>query len=286
MGLYDRDYTQYQDEPPRFGGGATEKPAWLIIIIVTVVCFLADALFFSRNHELVDWMGVGANTWREPWMWWQWVTYAFAHDPSNIQHIFFNMLGLFFFGSAVERRLGRGEFLRFYLAAAVVGGIVHSITMALFGGPGVIGASGSVMGCVILFCFLYPNANILLMMVFPIKAWVAGVLFAVMDLAGALSGTGNTAFNVHLAGMAFAALYHLLGWRLKFLDVTAWGSGGGGGGVRRGARLKIHDPDRKLAKEAAEADRILKKIHDEGEASLTGAERRLLERYSRRMRGR
>jgi membrane associated rhomboid family serine protease len=285
MGLYDRQYTQYHDEPPQFGGGASEKPAWLIIIGITVVAFLLNALFFARGDDLKNWMSVGPETLFQPWLWWQWVTYAFAHESSGISHIFFNMLGLFFFGSAVERRLGRAEFVRFYLVAAVVGGIVHSVTMLIVGGPGVIGASGSVMACVILFCFLYPHANILLMMVFPIKAWVAGVMFAVLDLAGALSGTGNTAFNVHLAGMAFAALYHLGGWNLRFLDPTRWAAGGGPRLPRRGPRLRVHDPERKLAKEAAEADRILQKIHDSGEASLTNAERRTLERYSRRVRG-
>ena len=45
--------------------------------------------------------------------------------------------------------------------------------------------------------------------------------------------------------------------------------------------LKIHDPDRQLAKDADEADRILAKIHAEGEESLTAGERKILERYSR-----
>jgi len=45
--------------------------------------------------------------------------------------------------------------------------------------------------------------------------------------------------------------------------------------------LKIHNPDKYLARDAEEADRILAKIHEEGEASLTSSERKTLERYSR-----
>jgi hypothetical protein len=55
---------------------------------------------------------------------------------------------------------------------------------------------------------------------------------------------------------------------------------------KRGPRLKLHDPEKKLRQEEAEADRILQKIHEQGEASLTSAERKLMERYSRRIRDR
>jgi len=54
----------------------------------------------------------------------------------------------------------------------------------------------------------------------------------------------------------------------------------------RRMKLKLHDPDKKLRQEAMEADRILAKIHESGESSLTAAERRTLERYSRRQRER
>ena len=49
-------------------------------------------------------------------------------------------------------------------------------------------------------------------------------------------------------------------------------------------KLKLHDPDKKLRKEADDADRLLAKIHEHGEESLTSSERKLLERYSRRQR--
>ena len=42
---------------------------------------------------------------------WQPLTYMFVHDPSNLTHIIVNMLGLLFFGPAVEKELGSREFL-------------------------------------------------------------------------------------------------------------------------------------------------------------------------------
>lgn len=291
MGLYDRDYTQADDRGPSFGGRVSSHPAWLIILGVTVALYLIDALLFSRSHVLKDLLSVHHDTLYKPWTWWRWITYALAHS-TDIQHILFNMIGLYFFGSAIERKLGRAEFTRFYIAAVLIGGIIWSLAFALFHGGDeqaverlLMGASGGVQAACILFCFFYPHATILLFFVLPIKAWVAGVMFAVMNLLGAISAADNTAYEVHLAGIGFAAAYYLGGWNLSALT-PAW-LGGLPGQVRtKRPKLRLHDPDKKLAREAAEADRILQKIHDQGESSLTGAERRLLERYSRRMRNR
>ncbi|WP_164104046.1 rhomboid family intramembrane serine protease [Candidatus Laterigemmans baculatus] len=307
MGLYDRDYSQFDDGgEPRFGGRLASHPAWLIILVINVAAFLINGLFFNRSDSLTTTLSVHDETLYQPWMWWRWLTYGFAHGDLN--HIFFNMLGLFFFGSAMERRLGKAEFTRFYLLAIVAGGVVYSLLTALAAAGAdapqvrslMLGASGAVAAVTILFCFCYPHAKILLFFVLPVKAWIVGVLFVAMNLLGALGGRGeaqvdSTAFEVHLAGVAFAAAYYLGGWNLgtALPDWLGGSSGGSSGGFAGGLRdrfrsrpkLRLHDPDKKLAKEAAEADRILQKIHDSGEASLTAAERRLLERYSRRIRG-
>jgi hypothetical protein len=128
-----------------------------------------------------------------------------------------------------------------------------------------------------------------LMMVFPIKAWVLAVVFVVADLAGAIGvmtsmgPASRTAFTVHLAGAFFALGYYFRGWRLDWLGAL----GDLPNRMRQRSRrmkLKIHDPDRKLREEAIEADRILGKIHQSGESSLTASERKTLERYSRRQR--
>jgi hypothetical protein len=49
--------------------------------------------------------------------------------------------------------------------------------------------------------------------------------------------------------------------------------------------VRLHDPEA-TAKEDAEADRILDKIHRQGQSSLTSSERRFMEKYSRRVRQR
>ena len=104
-------------------------------------------------------------------------------------------------------------------------------------------------------------------------------------MGGMVPGSGNTAFTVHLSGAFFALLYYFRHWNLRWLNFGFLSAASERLQQRtRRARLKLHDPEKKLQQEADEADRILAKIHEHGESSLTSAERRALQRYSRRQR--
>jgi membrane associated rhomboid family serine protease len=269
----------------------------IILVVVTIAIYFVDMLSMRQiapgvsDSRLIEWFGCWKETLIEPWMWFQFLSYGFLHDQQNIFHVAFNMFGLYIFGRTVEQQMGRWEFLRFYLVSMFVGGVVGCLTYWLMGaGSGVvIGASGAVIAVTIMFACYFPDANILLMMVFPVKAWVVAALFVISNLLGSLSmlsggGTsqGGTAFTVHLAGAAFALLYYFQRWNLGWLDVT--GARDRMGRTVRRTKLKIHDPDQKLRKEEEDVDRILAKIQRSGQDSLTRAERRVLERYSRRQR--
>jgi membrane associated rhomboid family serine protease len=62
---------------------------------------------------------------------WQFFTYMFVH--SNFSHILFNMLGLFFFGTQVEQRMGSREFLLFYLLTGFLVGLFLFFFYVLIG---------------------------------------------------------------------------------------------------------------------------------------------------------
>ncbi|WP_372721162.1 rhomboid family intramembrane serine protease [Novipirellula sp.] len=287
MGLYDRDYGRSAERTP-WDRVQNPRSVTIILIVINVAVFFVDMIFKQGGvSQLVPWLGAQASTVTQPWMWWQFLTYGFVHDPNNINHILFNMIGLFFFGRIVERRIGQQEFLKFYLAAILLGGIAASISYFIQGGGLAIGASGGVVATTILFALYYPHQEVLLMFVIPVKAWILAVAFVGMDLAGALGLMGNsqTAFEVHLTGAAFSAAYFYQRWNFRWLDLAVLSDLPHYFRQRsRRMKLKIHDPDRKLNQEAAEADRILAKIHASGEASLTRSERKTLERYSRRQR--
>lgn len=299
MGLYDRDYGRDNQTP--WDRAQNPKSIVIILIVINVVVFFANHIFYSsitdpisgayyKRHLITEWAATGHTTLSQPWMWWQFLSYSFVHDTKGIFHLVFNMFVLFVFGRPMEEKMGRMEFLRFYLLAATFGGIIGSITAVIAGSGSTIGASGAVMACVIMYACYYPNRELLLMMVFPVKAWVLATIIVVADLAGAfglMSGmsNANTAFTVHLAGVAFAVAYFFLNWNFSWLAV------GGLTDLPRKLRqrsqrmkLKLHDPDKKIQQEANDADRILAKIHASGEESLTASERKTLERYSRRQR--
>ncbi|PAY21411.1 rhomboid family intramembrane serine protease [Rhodopirellula sp. SM50] len=301
MGLYERDYGR-EDESPWDRHLRSQSPMpksmTIILVIITVAVFLVDVFTAKAVGQdetvsrLMPWFGCYKKTLLQPWMWHQFLSYGFLHSLETPFHVGFNMFGLFIFGRSVEERMGRYEFLRVYLVSMFLGGIAGCLTYWVMGVPSgvVIGASGAVSAVTILFACYYPHANILLMFVFPVKAWVVAVFFVISNLFGSLSmlsgpvgqDSGGTAFTVHLAGIAFALAYHYQRWNLSWLDVSKYRNRVGRS-VKR-TKLKLHDPDAKLRREEDDVDRILAKIHASGESSLTRAERRTLERHSRRKR--
>jgi membrane associated rhomboid family serine protease len=292
MGFHDRDYY-------REGSQSTYVTSIVVkLIILNGIVFLAE-LLFGRNslgrNIVAEALGVHADTIAKPWLWWQFVTAGFTHDPNSVTHIFFNMLGLYFFGMPLEERYGRKEFLRFYLTAIILGFVVWSASNYFLPSGGAsaglcIGASGGVTASIILFCALYPRATVLAAFLFPIPAWLLGVVTIASDLFGSAnrsSVTGGVAFDVHLVGAALALSYWYFGLnfgRFPGLDdlqriikvPKRW--------FKPRPPLRVHDPEHYYDDLDAEADRLLDKVAREGLSSLTDRERRILEDYSRRTR--
>ena len=292
MAFQDRDYYRGEMAAGPWTGSVVVK-----LIAINVGVFLVN-LFFGQSGGQANWitglLQLPADALLHPTQYYRLLTYGFAHDPANLAHIGFNMLGLFFFGRALEERYGWKEFLRFYLLAIVLGGLVWALRNNflndyLFADRTVLhrlyGASGGVTAAVILFCLLNPKATVLLFMVIPLPAWVAGLLIVAMDMFG--GGKDRIAHDVHLTGAAFALVYWKLGWNFGRLP--------GMGQIGRWARslgkslqpkpdLRVHDPEAYYEDLDAEADQLLEKVAREGEGSLSARERRVLEAYSRRMR--
>ena len=283
MGIHDRDYLRDEQPPPAL---FARRPLVVQLVLINVAVFLADMLSGSQLSEL---MSVSSDTLRTPWLWWKFLTYGFAHSPDNAQHILFNMIILWMFGRPVEGVYGRNEFLTFYLTTIVLGGILWAVRQEAMGNPvgGMLGASGGVVAIFMLFVFHFPKQTVLLMLVIPVPAWVAGLLMVLGDVSLAFAPKSRVAFDVHLVGAAFAACYFYGHWRLYPMLSIFRG---------RRPKLRVRSPDDEPFDQPtgrssepvieAEADRILEKLHREGQNSLTRKERKILEDYSRRMRQR
>lgn len=286
MGIYDREY--YRDRTE------VTSPLWprtavVNIIAICVGLYLADWLFFNEEHTLTYLLALRETTLFTPWLWWQFLTYGFVHDPRP-SHIIANMLQLFFLGREIEGRYGTREFWLLYLAMIVVGGLAH-VLVNLGTSYLLLGASGAVNGVVLLFVLNYPRATLALFP-FPIliPAWFVGLALVVLNTFGALSEVGlvpggegsRIAFVVHLAGLAFAYLYFRFRWNFsQFLS----GLGGSWLKIKRAPRLRVVDEENEDNEIGdAEIDRILEKISEQGLESLTRRERESLMHAARRYR--
>ena len=246
--------------------------------------FLVKELLPQHEPWLSNHLAVHVYTLFQPWLWWQYLTAGFTHSPYNLQHILWNMVGLFFLGRDVEEAYGSREFLRLYLAMVVFASVVWNVATKLAGAPGdmlAYGASGALAGVVVLYALNFPRRTLLLFFVIPVPAWLCGVLLVGMDMLGATGRAGpqNVAYSMHLAGAAFAFIYYQRRWNLTALSDRffnfRWPD------FRR-PRLRVHRPEEPPPPDlSAEVDRILEKIYRQGEAALTAKERRTLETASR-----
>lgn len=142
--------------------------------------------------------------------WWQPVTYMFVH--SGISHLVFNMLGLFFFGTQVEREMGSYEFLFFYLLSGTLAGL-FSLAVYWFSGSYyvfLLGASGAVFAVLLAFATYYPNAQIFIFGILPMRASVLVLVYTAIELFSQIRGGSNVAHLTHLAGFAFAYVYFVV----------------------------------------------------------------------------
>lgn len=279
MGIYDRDY--YRQERGSFSWRLPRSVVGALILI-NVAVYLADGLLTPDSHSLTRTLTLTVGDLTTPWHWWHFLTYGFAHQPwPEFAHILFNMLGLWFLGRDVEELYGRGEFLRIYLALIVVGGLVWAFVAKLQGAPAnaaVVGASGAVVGVVLLFALNFPRRTVILFPIpIPMPAWVLGMFLVGSDLLQAIFREDSpVAYTVHLSGAALAFFYYRLRW--NFGRLGSWFSLDR---LRVRPRLRVHAPPEEEENLTEEVDRILEKIHREGEASLTRKERRALENASR-----
>jgi membrane associated rhomboid family serine protease len=273
MGLYDRDYIRDDQQPGFFLGAQRSMVTTLILINVGV--FILDAL---TERWLVDHMALEGDLFRRPWNAWQLLTAGFLHEPGSLRHIGWNMFELWLFGRDVEAIYGRKEFLRLYLSLIVLSSLVWVISATAMHrlGP-MYGASGAVVGVMILYVLHYPHRTFLLFFVVPVPAWLLGTVCIVQNVLGFGTGMGEIAYEAHLGGAAFAYLYYATGWNLgRWLP-----SGFSLRAFKPRPKLRVHEPDREQNL-TDQVDRILEKITREGEQSLTAQERHILEDASRR----
>ncbi len=145
---------------------------------------------------------------------WQLLTYGFLHGTP--QHLFFNMLALYMFGTEIERLLGARHYLVYYLVCVIGAALAQLGVMAAMGQPPVptVGASGGVFGLLLAFGIAWPRRRIMLLFPpIPMPAWLFVTLYGLLELYLGVTGTqAGVAHFAHLGGMA-AGYALLVYWR-------------------------------------------------------------------------
>jgi len=133
---------------------------------------------------------------------WQVVTYAFLH--ASLGHLFFNMLGLWMFGSELEQTWGRQRFIRFYAASVLSAAAAQLLVTWLLGSMyPTVGASGGLFGLLLAYGMTFPNRIIVpLIPPIPMKAKVFVAIYGGLELLMGVTGTASgVAHFAHLGGM-------------------------------------------------------------------------------------
>jgi membrane associated rhomboid family serine protease len=307
--LYDRPYMRQSSEEPG-GNKASMVTTLLVITIAVFVLQQVMNVFFpgengGENRFLTEWFALSGNNFQELKVW-TIFSYGLLHSTTGIFHILGNMLGLYFMGRIIEPLLGRERFLFLYITGSILGGLVYLAfhfndpPYGILNGVPIyqvmVGASASVFGILALFCLLYPEKPITLLLFFIIPVtmkpkWILRISLAISvgglllyELPESQSGFGNVAHSAHLGGLFAGMLYY------RFFHNSA-GSFFGSASSKPSVELpewfkRKQKSDRNISYKVnhssrddlqKEVDRILDKINATGFGSLSDTEKTTLD---------
>ena len=169
-------------------------------LLLTCVAAFCLNLFFPLTWLALWPLGSGQ------FMPWQVVSYSLLHGSE--MHLFFNMLGLWMFGSEIERLWGGRRYTHFLLACILAAALVQLVVTFLTGSKvPTVGASGALFGLLLAFGMLFPNRTIMpLFPPIPMKARTFVFVFGGLELVMGFLGRTGIAHFAHLGGMLGAWL--------------------------------------------------------------------------------
>ena len=294
-----------QPQPQRLTAGVQA-----LIVSNLAVAFL-QAVGVLPYADLAAWFGFDLGS--LPSRWWTPITYMFVHV--GVWHVLANMYGLYLFGPRLEQTLGSKKFAWFYVFCGL-GGVVFQMLFIRTGG--LVGASAAVFGVMTAYAMQWPDDEIYLMFVLPMRVRTLVVALFVFNLVMGVVATGdgggtNIAYFAHVGGVIAAYAYMRMAastgidqvrQRVASLpdadeppraiprnlprrergdevdDIVAKSKA-----IAAKRAVTLAPSSRRREAKADELNRVLDKISETGIDSLTGDERKVLEEMSRRLRG-
>ena len=203
---------------------------------------------------------------------WQPFTYMFFHG--GIWHVLINMFVLWMFGNELERLWGKKFFLNYYFTTGVGAGLV-TMVFGLNSMTPVVGASGAVYGVLLAYGVIYPNRQVYLYGLIPIKSiwFVIGV--GVIAFLSSFNEMSQISHLTHLSGMiiGYLLLKKPVRWKTLWFSIS-----------KRVTEYKVQKEEKKVLQQHVierDVDQILDKINREGFNSLSEEEQDRLYKGSR-----
>lgn len=179
------------------------------ILILSLISFVASAIGSAvgafKLPQILGLSGAGLSS----GFVFQIISYPFIE--TQLIGFLFNSLLIWFIGSEVERLWGSALYQRFLALIVIISGAVYGlITLLLFNGTALFGAplfglAGINLALLIAYATLYPDRQLSMMMIFPMRARTFCFILIGIELYSAL-------FSSYLSSWA-----HLLGMGLSFI---------------------------------------------------------------------
>jgi membrane associated rhomboid family serine protease len=266
----------------RIGGPIT--PGVKLIMIMNVIVFLIQKfaeIIIPANQSLLEYtFGVSYPGLFSELMIWQPLTYMFLHG--GWMHIIFNLIALWMFAGELEIVWGKKTFIKYYILSGIGAGLFISlmnyIAFQYYGSTSVtIGASGAIYAVLLAYAMHWPNREVLLYFLLPIKIKYLVLAFGIIEFFGTLSSAAGTGGNIshigHLGGI-------ITGFFLVQFMIKSQTKKSGSFFERFNKKSRLNDK-KKVIDTRIEAKRIidslLEKIAREGMNSLTPEEKKRLE---------
>lgn len=269
--------------------GASLSPAVLVLLIINFSIFIlqliASFVPFSQNASYEDvlklFLGLNHVGFYQNHYVWQIFTYMFLHG--GWIHIIFNLLTLWMFSGDLERLWGTKRFVIYYLLSGIGAGLciaaMNAFMASRFPGSSMIptiGASGALYALLLAYGMTWPNREVLLYFLFPIKIKYLLLFFGLIEFFGTISSMRSSTDSIshigHLGGL-LAGFIILQIW--KFSKTSKYGFFGYFL-ARRRFKKKRHEIDMRI-KAKQTIDDLLDKIARQGISSLTDKEKRDLD---------
>lgn len=305
MGIYDRDYYREDD---RWSNPFARAKGTVFLCLCYVVIFIAQVGTLDARQQWANQQPTGLTAQLQLDVEkvlrgevWRVFTYAFVHHPSFPFQAVITIIFLAWIGHHVEDIYGVKEYLSYFFAASLFGGMAYTLVAVL--GPGVpplLGPSGAISAILILYALHYPTRTINVFFFIPVPIWIIVGLYAVHDVAGLAGHGANTSVvAVHIIGAIIAFLHHT--YTLRFSNLLPrW---------NRPTPRRQHNPRLRVYREQpqpepaatasnagpmsqpldgppvdehleAKLDEVLEKVSQHGQDSLTDAERDILKKAS------